>query len=275
MKFAFLDESGKSDKPISVVAGVVVDAYLVHALTREWDKVLAKLGQASGGRTINEFHMRNAYGGQEEWRSVSNTNRGIAIETVLEFLSDRANTIVFSATQKNKYEARVRGSCALLQEMGSRWVSECFHVALSINKQYKGSKKNKGKTTLIFDEGAGYEKQLSGLLINPPSWSDSYYARGKKELPLSEIFTTSLFADSEHAPLIQLADTVAFILRRISEIRDAGEAERYAGEQCVLESWLTKIQPRFQNAPHRYKKTGRCSCADLFYDLAPDSLRDL
>jgi hypothetical protein len=113
------------------------------------------------------------------------------------------------------------------------------------------------------------------LLVSPPSWSDSYYSRQEEEDQLGEIMDTSFFADSLHAPLIQLADAVAFILRRIAEIKDAGLNERFNGEVENLERWLNIIKPGFQSAAHRYKRSGRCRCADLFWHIAPPSLRGI
>ncbi|HLO97596.1 MAG TPA: DUF3800 domain-containing protein [Fimbriimonas sp.] len=274
MKFAFLDESGKAPDPISVVAGVVIDSYRVHATTRQWNSMIIDLSTLAG-TSIKEFHMRNAYGGRHEWSRCGIANRSKAINQILDWLATKDHSVVFSATQKSKFTSKVAAGCPMVTKLGSRWVSECFHVALSINKEFKGKPKNKGKTTLIFDEGAGYEKVLSDLLVSPPAWSDTYYGRGRKEIALSEIFATSLFADSQHAPLIQLADTAAFILRRYAEIRDAGQPERFKGELANLTTWIGKIQPEFQSSSHRYKKTSRCVCADLFYQIAPDSLRVL
>lgn len=274
MKFAFLDESGKAPDPISVVAGVVVDSYRVHATTKQWNSILGDLS-ALAGMPIKEFHMRNAYGGRHEWSHCGIENRSKAINQILDWLATKDHAVVFSATQKNKFSAKVAAGCPMVNALGSRWVSECFHVALAINKEFKGKPKNKGKTTLIFDQGAGYEKILSDLLVSPPAWSDTYYGRGRKELALSEIFATSLFADSQHAPLIQLADTAAFILRRYAEINDAAQPERFSGELANLDTWIKKIKPEFQSSSHRYKKVGRCTCADLFYQIAPESLRIL
>ena len=274
MKLVFLDENGKSQDQVSVIAGVVIDAYRIHSTRRDWVSMLAKMATLAG-QPIAEFHMRNAYSGNDEWKSAGIKNREKAITGVLDWLAGKGHRIVFSASMQVAFQARLSSGCAMTSELGSRWVSEAFHIALAVNKANQGLKGNKGKSILVFDKGSGYETALSQLLVNPPGWSDTYYAKGKKDDRLSQIMDTSFFADSIHAPLIQLADTVAFILRRLAEIRDVGQNERFTDERKNLEGWLAVIQPTIQPAQHRYKKTGRCACADLFWDLAPPSLRDL
>lgn len=273
MKLAFLDESGTSNDGVSVIAGVVIDAYRIHSTRREWIDILDEMAKLAG-KPVCEFHMRDVYGGRKEWGSAGPENRGKAIDRVLDWLSGKGHRIVFSATTRSAFDSRIASGCLLSRELGSRWVAEAFHIALAINKANKGMKSNKGKSILVFDRGSGYERTLSELLATPPEWSDTYYAKKKKEEQLVEIMDTSFFADSVHAPLIQLADAVAFILRRLAEIRDLGQKERFKRECEQLERWLAKIQAIIQPTAHRYKKTGRCKCADLFWDLAPPTLRD-
>jgi hypothetical protein len=203
---------------------------------------------------------------------VGDVERGAAIDAALDWFADKGHPIVFSATLRTNFDARIAAGCGMTAELGSRWVCEAFHIALSINKAHKGMKGNKGKSILVFDQGSGYERKLSELLVSPPAWSDTYYSKPRKKEQLEQIMDTSFFADSVHAPLIQIADAIAFIVRRLAEIRDAGHAERFKGELANLEGWLTKLEPNLKYGPHRYKKTGRCKCGDLFWDLAPASL---
>ena len=275
MKFAFFDESGKPADDVSVMAGIVIDAYKIHSTRREWIKLLSELGGIAG-KQIKEFHMRDVYGGRKDWAEVPPDKRNEAIRKVLNWLKGKSgHTIVFSTTLKSAFDTRASQSCGMTADLNSRWICEAFHLALSINKAHRKMKNNKGKSVLVFDKGSGFENKLAELLVNPPLWSESYYAKGKKEEPLSEIMDTSFFADSTHAPLIQLADTIAFILRRLAEIRDIKQEERFSGELTTLESWVAIIESMIQPTAHRYKKTGRCQCADLFWELAPPSLREI
>lgn len=272
MKLVYLDESGKEESDVSVIAGVVVDAYRVHSSRQEWLEILQQMAVLAE-KPVAEFHMRDVYNRAEEWKDVTPENRGRAVETVLEWLVKRKHSVVFSATLKAEFQARITSGCSMASDLGSRWLTEAFHVVLSTNKEYKSLSHNKGKSLLVFDRGSGYDRKLSELLVSPPIWSDTYYNRKSKERQLGEIMDTSFFADSVHAPLIQLADTVAFILRRLAEICDAGDGERFSGERQQLENWVNTIVPHVQPTRHRYKKAGRCKCADLFWEIAPPSLR--
>lgn len=274
MKLVFLDESGKAKDDVSVVAGIVVDSYRIHSTRREWIGLLDAMTELAG-KPVTEFHMRNTYSGRDEWSSAGIENRAVAINMVLDWVAEKSHPIVFGSTLKSAFDARIKSACPMLNELGSRWVCEAFHIALAINKAHKSLPKNRGKSILVFDQGSGYERKLSELLVSPPVWSDTYYERKKEEEQLTEIMDTSLFADSVHAPLIQIADAISFILRRVGEIRDAGHKERFVGELRNLESWIHKISPGMQPVAHRYKKKGRCQCADLFWELAPPSLRDI
>jgi hypothetical protein len=274
MKLVFLDESGKRHDDISVTAGVVIDAYRVHKARRDWSSLLDDISWRLG-KPLPEFHMSHVYSGNEIWYGCPIDIREWAILSVLDWIVDNKYSLVFSASEKNAYNGRVAAACPMVQTLASRWVIESFHIALCLNKVHKSLSDNKGKTLMVFDEGAGYERSLSSLLVDPPQWSDSYYGRAINELALSEITDTSFFADSMHAPLIQIADAIAFILRRYSEIGDSGRPERFKGELANLQVWVNRIADCFVPSAHRYKKTGRCVCAQMFWDIAPVSLRSI
>jgi len=219
--------------------------------------------------------MTYAYGGQKEWKGCEDVKRVSAIENVLDFLSSKPISIVFSATHMLSWDGRLQANCPMARALQYRWLSQAFHVALSVNKANRNIKANKGKTIMIFDRGAGHEIALANLLVSPPTWSDTYYAREKKEEALGEIIDTSFFVDSSHAPLIQLADTVAFIIRRYAEMNDIDPKERYPGEFSRIEHWMDMLKPKIQDSAHRYKKVKRCPAGDLFWDIAPPSLRSI
>jgi hypothetical protein len=274
VKLVFLDESGTKDDPVSVTAGIVVDEYRVHSTKREWLQLLANQSQLMG-RTVSEFHMTHVYGGREEWRGIADTVRTQAVIDVLSWVADKGHKVVFSASLNAPFDGRIQQACPMALELDSRWVSQGFHIALAVNKAFRREPRNKGKSILVFDTGTAYEQKLASLLATPPSWSDRYYDKARREQQLVAIMDTSFFADSTHAPLIQVADTVAFVLRRMAEIRDLADPERYPGEGQRIESWLALLAPAMRPVSNRYKRTGRDPSADLFWDIAPPSLREL
>lgn len=75
--------------------------------------------------------------------------------------------------------------------------------------------------------------------------------------------------------LLQVADFLAFFLRRHAEIAAAYSEERYPEEAERLSGWIQTIKERSIGGSTIYPATGRCECAELFYSHAPEVLRKL
>lgn len=111
--------------------------------------------------------------------------------------------------------------------------------------------------------------------MDPPAWSDDYYDRQKKQDRLDRIVDVPYFADSAHVLLIQLADLVAYLLRRYAEVSACICSEDYEGESERLGKWAQQIATMSEQASHRYPARSRCATAELFWSIAPDKLRTL
>jgi hypothetical protein len=107
--------------------------------------------------------------------------------------------------------------------------------------------------------------------LNPPAWTDTYYDRGAKQERLDQIVDAPYFADSKVVPLLQVADFIAFFVRRHLEL-ETGDPERYAGEKDKVAGWVKKALQRSELRA-AYPRKGRCGCCQLFYDYAPAYLR--
>ena len=114
---------------------------------------------------------------------------------------------------------------------------------------------------------------FTDLVKNPPDWSDPYYSRDRRSKPLNQIVDVPYFADSRDVALIQLADFLSFFIRRYIEINEGLTAIRYEGEDEKLEMWMASIMSRSIGSSFIYPKKGRCSCAEIFYSIAPDCIR--
>ncbi len=121
---------------------------------------------------------------------------------------------------------------------------------------------------LIFDNEERERASFTDLLLNPPGWTDTYYSRGKKQDRLNQIVDAPYFADSRDVPLLQVADFVAYFLRRHAEL-DFGDGERYAGEREQVASWASAALERCVPKAAIYPKKGLCACAELFCEYAP------
>lgn len=273
MKFCYIDESGTGGQKIAVSVGIVVDAQRMHRTKEDWAELLDSLSQIAG-RTIEELHTRDLYNGNSAWRGVPGRERADIISGIIEWLVQRKHKITFSAIDNSAFEKR-KGICEICQDLKTSWCAASFHVALSVQKANQGHEKTKGHTVLVLDREVAEEQHFSKLISTPPEWSDSYYGRTAKDAPLSQIIDVPYFADSKQVLLIQVADLVAFILRRYAEIVDGGDTEKYDGELDRLTGWVRQIGSICYPASTRYLKRGRCSAGEVFFELAPTCLRNI
>lgn len=268
MKFCYLDETGTGQDTVVIVVGIVTDAIRMHRTKREWNELLTQLSGIAG-KQIDELHMTDLYPGNGVWRGVKGGERTKIVDSVLDWLADRKHRITFSAVDKQAFADRK--DHAICSELKDEWHVAAFHAVLSVQKANQQKKNNKGHTVLVFDKGK--DKRLPIMLSAPPAWSDSYYSRGKKQDQLDQIVDVPFFADSKQVALIQIADMIGYILRRYADIKDYEAPERYKNEQNTIDGWVVKISDLLYPISTRYMKRGRCSTADLFYELAPVSLR--
>ena len=148
-----------------------------------------------------------------------------------------------------------------------------FHVALAIQKNFQAEQKNKGNTIFIFDKEVKEETRFQKLLLNPPEWSDSYYGKEKNKERLCQLVDAPYFADSKNVGLLQVADFLAYFVRRYIEISENVIPEKYFGESQKVTRWFGKIKSRTIGYQHMYPKRKRCSTADLFWDIAPQCIK--
>lgn len=269
MKFCYLDESGNGAEPYLVVAAVTVDASRMHITKAGWADLFADLSRLAG-RTILELKSSDLYSGNHLWRDVAGTDRAAAIDAILAWLEARRHEIFFSAVDKDAFDTAARtGGAAGLSDP---WCAAAFHVILQLQKAGRGAKVPKGHFAAFFDAQERHESHLLDLVRNPPPWSDVYYHRARREAVLSRLVDVPYFADSEHVLLIQVADLVAFILRRHVELTSPGSGESYDGETERIRGWSNLIARRAGPDSLRWKQRGRNAAENVFAAFAPAGL---
>lgn len=271
MKFCYLDESGMGSEPIFVLAGIVVDATRMHITKAAWTDFLGRLSKAAR-RRVSEFHSRDFYNGNGPWRGIDGAMRARIIEAVIRWVGDRKHKITFSAVNKKRF-GTLRKTDKRLKDLDTLWCTAAMHAVLSLQKAHMGLSKNKGHTVLIFDNEDREEKRLTECVLDPPSWTDSYYSRTRKQAALNQVVDVPYFVDSRWAVLIQVADLIAYILRVHAEIQEGLADERYPGEGKRMEKWVESILSNALPRSSRYPAKGRDDAAQLFWDLAPGCLR--
>jgi hypothetical protein len=272
VKLCYCDETGTGQEPFAVLLGVVVDASRMHVTKDDWAKFLTDLsGQV--GQDFQELHTKNFYAGTGLWKALSGEQRSDAIDMFIDWFTERKHHIVFSAIEKARH-AVMKAEGKIPAEIDTVWRSMGFHVALAIQKNFQSEPKNKGNTIFVFDEEVKEETRFHDLLRRPPAWSESYYDKLKKREPLCQLVDAPYFADSKNVGLLQVADFLAYFVRRHIEIAENAIPEKYERESEKVNRWFAAIRARTLPYQCMYPKKRRCAAADMFWAFAPDCIRN-
>lgn len=273
MKLCYCDESGTGDEPIAVMVGIVVDAHRMHVTKEHWAELLVALSRVVG-RSIDEIHTRDFYAGNGVWRGMKGPERSQAISEVFNWIDARRHHIVYSSVEKSAYYTSLKAG-QVPSELATPWRFMGMHLLLSVQKIHQRQEKNKGHTIFVFDNEEREQMRFTDLVMNPPAWTDSYYAKGKKQARLDQVVDVPYFGDSREVGLLQVADFVAYFLRRHAEIAAGYSEPKYPDEMHKLNGWISTLRGRCLGGSMMYPATGRCDCANLFFTHAPDVVRTL
>lgn len=280
MKFVYLDESGTGNESIACMVGIITDAYRMRLTKEAWKNMLNVLSQIIG-ENIDEIHTRDFYSGNGKWRKIDGKKRSEIIDIIFNWLKERKHEVVFTAINKLNFNNDFDNN-EQLKEIGSIWRFMSLHIVLSLQKYYQGKEKNKnerkinskGSFLLIFDREVREQERLTNILLSPPDWTDTYYDKKQKQEKISQIIDVPHFVDSKQVPLIQLADFVCFFLRRYIELESNLVKEKYQNEKKQIERWINVVKKCFIPINNIYSKKKRCNCANLFYNYAPDIIKN-
>lgn len=272
MKFGYFDESATADGELVVVAGVIVDAQRMQP-SKDWWGDLVGGAEETVGRRIREFHATQLYRGAGPWYPVPWTQRAEVIEGVIDWLARRRHHLVFSAgTRRSLQDAAETDERAAA--LPDAWCAAAFHIILAMQRRHQVLPAPKGHTTVIFDRAGAHEEHLCRLISDPPEWSEPYYDRRRNQTSLSQIIDVPYFGNSEDVLLIQLADLIAYILRRWIELEDMGADPMVADERDHVARWVPKLVARTDLPSLRPRQ--RVTAANrLFTGLWPAALQAL
>jgi len=272
MKFCYCDETGTGEEPYAVLLGIVVDGSRMHVTKKEWTEFLEDLSKRVG-KELQELHTRNFYSGSGIWKGIDGPQRSDVIDLFINWFADRKHHVVFSAIDKEIF-GELRGSALIPEEMGTVWKTMGFHVALAMQKRFQSEAKNKGNTVFIFDEEVKEEVTFQKLILSPPSWSDTFYEKKKKQERLDQIVDAPYFADSKNVGLIQVADFLSYFVRRYIEIQTGAVPAKYKEEDEKITGWFDAIRSRCIPYQSMYPRRARCETAEIFWKLAPECIRN-
>lgn len=273
MKFCYLDESGTGEEPYAIMAAVIVDSQRMHVTKEDWQNLLNSLSNLTK-KQIYEFHTRDFYNGNGPWRGLDGKMRSDIITEILKWIRERKHKLSFNGIDKELYKKNLKTD-GILKEFKSLWCMLGLHQILIIQKAFQNEEKNKGNTVFIFDNEVKEETRFGELIKNPPDWTDNYYNRGKKQGKLDQVIDVPYYGDSRDVNLLQIADLIAYLLRKYVELKEGKAIQKYENEIEKIDEWVTMILDSSLSKSSRYPNKRRDSCTEVFYKYAPQSLRSL
>ena len=273
MKLCYCDESGTGDEPIAVMVGLVADAQRMHVTKDEWQELLTALSRTVG-KPIAEIHTRDIYAGSGPGYGLKGPQRAEIIGNVFEWLSARKHQVVYVGVEKSKYFESLKAG-KIPKEVNTIWRFMGLHLLLAVQKVHQRHGRNKGHTFFVFDNEERERMKFTDLVSSPPAWTDSFYGKAKKQARLDQVVDVPYFGDSEEVHLLQVADFIAYFLRRHAEITAGYSDIKYTDELDKLDGWIKTIVERSIGGCAIYPATGRCECAELFHAHAPDVIKTL
>jgi hypothetical protein len=271
VNFCYIDESGTGREPIATMVGILVDSGRMRLTKQDWIELLKILSDIVQ-RPVKELHTADFYNGNGIWRGMDGKQRSEVISGVLEWLTVRKHHIVYSSVVKKSYYCACNAG-ELPNGINTPWRYMGFHLALAIQRYGQRAEKNKGNTFLQFDNEERERLRFPDLIKTPPEWSDAYYSWDKKQRRLDQIIDVPAFQDSKEVELLQVADFLAFFLRRHAEIQEGLIGPKYNDEQYKVAEWFNKLQERSIGTAHIYPKNKRTEAHEIFFRHATPSIR--
>ena len=286
MKFCYVDESGKGDEPVLVLAGIIADAHRMHVTKSDWLGILQRLSN-DVQRPVEEFHTRHFYKGNGIWRSLNGEQRTAVLNRILEWMNERNHKVVFAAVDKGKVDASHLSDKDnfIRNDKPNFWKLAAVHLLLSIQKYHQSNERKKGHTVMVFDNGNDPE-EIAEVVLRPPTWTDSFYdyqreIRKRKasfpnpDLPLNMIVDVPYFADSRHVGMLQIADLFSYLLRHHAELQAGYRSPDYGDEKDKVSSWVSRLATLLVPDNFRWKASGGCECTKFFRSIAPEPLVEI
>jgi len=255
------------------MVGVVVDAQRMHVTKDHWSELLTKLSELVG-KPIDEIHTRDFYSGNGVWRGMKGPERSKVITEVFNWLTERRHHIVYAGVDKVLYFKDLKDG-KIPKELNTPWRFMGMHLLLSVQKIHQTQDKNKGHTIFVFDNEEREKMRFTDLVNNPPKWTDSYYNKDKNHASLDQIVDVPYFADSKEVTLLQVADFIAYFLRRYAEISSGYSEPKYPDELAKLNTWIATLRDRCLGGSMMFPLKSRHDCVKLFFNYAPVVVREL
>lgn len=266
MKFVYIDESGKDDAQFAVLCGVAFDHHRMKKTKLAWIKFIKWLN--TKGVPVSELHASEFFAGKGVWyKKFDASKRKELITYIIKWLGLRSHEFCVVAVDKEKFSEAKKNSKHVVYT--NLWFFLSTHLLFAFSKRYQGEHGVKGDFVAVFDEGCVGGEFNKFIISDMAKDLFKEYLGKKGDIKLSDV---PFSANSKFSSLIQIADFVTFFVRRKNELEN-GSKEKYIGEKVDIDRFYkelvkSRIEQRFV-----YKKTQRSIVENLFYDLAPEFIR--
>jgi hypothetical protein len=251
MYISYVDESGHCgtttdpSQPVEVLCGVRTDVTKLFKTQRQHAQLLSVLHKYN--IQVSELKASDAYSGRNAWHSVDAKIRDAIFEVMFDWFHQRYCKFTICPIDSGKFFSQKKTGNPIAKLLGYPYEAGALNVILSLQKQERSTKNNKGKTFIVFDEQPKHDQRVLELLEGDLSFTDRYTGfqdkPRAKERPqrLDQVIDVPYFSKSHLSVLIQLADWAAFVTNRYLLIQVYGSPERYAGEAKKIRSWYEEI----------------------------------
>ncbi len=279
MKACYIDESGhcgkrfNPDQPVEVLAGVLTDFYGLFKTQKEQDGIIKQLNDLK--IPVSELKASQMYRGRGSWHGIDYKKRYEVIEQILEWSADRKCNFIISPIDSGKYFERKENGCMVSKQLHFPYEAGAFNTVLAVQRLNVGSKSNKGKTVMVFDEQSDHDNRFLDLLNQDLSFTDGYTGyvhkpKAKKNPPrFEEIVDVPFFSKSHLSKAIQLADLAAFVVNKYLLLTVYGQDQKFDGEFDLITKWYEIIGARRITHTHVNPKAVD-DLTGFYHEIRPD-----
>lgn len=282
MYFCYVDESGHcgtkfdTNQPVEVLVGVVSDATKIHKTNREHLSFLKEL-LYTYGIEVAELKSAQIFRGRKEWSNVAPEIRKQVFKDLLKWVNNRSCKLIVCPIDSYKYFELKRQGNEFANKLHYPYETGALNVLLSLQRMKYGSRNNKGKTVVVFDEEGEHDKRLIKLLTDDLAFTDAFtqieIPKSKKKQAdverLCQIIDIPFFSKSEHSQLIQIADLVAFVVSRYIQLKSFGVAPAFDDEQAVIEEFYVGVKDSLVPAAHINPPVKGDPLAEFYQEIRP------
>jgi hypothetical protein len=129
----------------------------------------------------------------------------------------------------------------------------------------------KNATLLFFDRQEQDESAVAAAIATPPEWAIEFVGDRASSGELTAMVDTAYFVDSVQAPLIQVADFVAYMIMRRAAL-DEGAAPTFDSESDVVNSIFEQLEPLLLERSHRLPRQPVTAAATALRTVSPSCL---